>query len=286
VSSSLKKGIEERHNMTLEHEELSRLLETAIVAARLAGQRAMEDINYVKAFVKGGDEIVTESDSRCQKIIIDRVKETYPDHGFIGEEGKAARLFRQEPRGDEKIWWVIDPIDGTNNYSHQMPIFTMCIAVMYEDEPVVGVIFDPATERMYTAFKGGEAQLNNRRITVSQDKMDMFSSVALNSSFKSHLPEWAQQIILRTRFRNLGSLALELAYLSCGGLVAVVAGEIKLWDIAAGVLIAEAAGATVTDNQGKKLFPVNIAAYDGSKFNIVAANKKVHAELIEMLRPK
>jgi myo-inositol-1(or 4)-monophosphatase len=263
--------------MVLEYEELRRLLETGIVAARLAGQRAMEEINYTKTSVKGKDELVTETDSRCQKIIIDRIKETYPDHGFIGEEGGGGKMFRQEPRGDEKIWWVIDPIDGTNNFAHQMPLFTVSLAAMYRDEPVVGVIFDPATERMYTAFKGG-------RIFVSEEPMTRFTSVALNSSFEEPLPEWAQKIILHTRFRNLGSLALELAYLSCGGLVAVVAGAIKIWDIAAGVLIAETAGAVVTDNRGNKLFPVDVAAYNGSRFEIVAANKKVHAELLEMLK--
>ncbi len=270
--------------MALEHEELSRLLETAIVAARLAGQKAMEEINYTKSSIKGGEELVTETDSRCQKIIIDRIKETYPDHGFIGEEGIGGKLFRQEPRGDEKIWWIIDPIDGTNNFAHQMPLFSVSLAAMYQNEPVVGVIFDPATERMYTAFKGGEAQLNNRRITISQETMNRFTSVALNSSFESPLPEWAQQIIFRTRFRNLGSLALELAYLSCGGLVAVVAGAIRLWDIAAGVLIVEAAGGIISDYKGNKLFPADVAAYDGSRYEIVAANTKVHAELLELLQ--
>jgi len=270
--------------MALEYEDLSRLLETAIVAARLAGQRAMEEISYVKSSVKGGEELVTETDARCQKIIIDRVKETYPDHGFIAEEGSAGRLLRQEPRGDEKIWWVIDPIDGTNNFAHQMPVFSICIAAMYENEPVVGVIFDPTTERMYTAFKGGEAQLNGRRITASQDPMDRFSSVALDSHLQPPLPEWAAQIIFRTRFRNFGSLALELAYVACGGLIAVVSQTVKLWDFAAGALIAEAAGAIVTDHQGRKLFPMDVAAYAGSKFQILAANKKTHAELLSLLQ--
>lgn len=270
--------------MALEHEDLSRLLETAIVAARLAGQRAMEEISYVKSSVKGGDELVTETDSRCQKIIINRIKETYPDHGFLGEEGPEGKLFRQEPRGDEKIWWVIDPIDGTNNFAHRMPVFCVCVAAMYENQPVVGVIFDPAKERMYTAFKGGEAQLNGRRITVSEEAVNRFSSIGLDSHFEPPLPQWAQQVIFRTRFRNFGSLGLQLAYVACGALIATVSATIKLWDIAAGALIAEAAGAIVTDHQGKKLFPMDVAAYDGSKLEILAANKKTHSELVNLLR--
>jgi myo-inositol-1(or 4)-monophosphatase len=270
--------------MALEQKDLSSLLETAIVSARLAGQKAMEDINYVKSSVKGGDEIVTESDARCQKLIIDRIKESYPDHGFIGEEGTGGKLFKQTPRGDEQIWWIIDPIDGTNNYSHQMPIFTVSIAAMHEGRPIVGVVFDPATERMYTAVAGDEAQLNGRRITVSEDKMDMFTSVALNSSFTDTVPQWAQYIILNSRFRNLGTLALELAYLACGSLVAVVAGTIKLWDIAAGALIIESAGGIVTDYKGNKLFPMNTEAYGGSRFEILAANKKTYGELLSLLQ--
>ena len=270
--------------MGLEQEDLSRLLETAIVASRLAGQRAMEEISYVKSSVKGGDELVTETDPRCQKIIIDRVKETYPDHGFIGEEGAGGKLFRQEPRGEEKIWWVIDPIDGTNNFAHQMPVFCVCVAAMYENEPAVGVIFDPATERMYTASKGGEAQLNGSRITASDDPVGEFSSIALDSHFEPPLPQWAQQMIFRTRFRNFGSLGLSLAYVASGGLIGAVSRTVKLWDIAAGVLIAEAAGAIVTDHQGKKLFPVDLAGYAGARFDVIAANRKVHGELLKLLQ--
>jgi myo-inositol-1(or 4)-monophosphatase len=270
--------------MALEQKDLSRLLETAIVAARLAGQRAMEEISYVKSSVKGGDELVTETDGRCQKIIVDRIKETYPDHGFIGEEGSGGKLFRQEPRGDEKIWWVIDPIDGTNNFAHQMPVFCVCVAAMYKNEPVVGVIFEPATERMYTAFQGGEAQLNGRHITASEDTVNEFSSIGLDSHFKPPLPDWAQQMIFRTRFRNLGSVGLSLAYVASGGLIAVVSRAVKLWDIAAGALIAQRAGAIVTDHHGKKLFPLDAAAYSAERFDILAANRKVHGELLGLLQ--
>ena len=105
------------------------MLETAIVAARLAGQRAMEEINYVKTSVKNSTELVTEADRRCQEIIVDRIKEDYPDHGLIAEEGEEGKIFKQVPRGKEALWWVIDPIDGTNNYAHRMLFFTVSIGV-------------------------------------------------------------------------------------------------------------------------------------------------------------
>ncbi|GAG94707.1 unnamed protein product, partial [marine sediment metagenome] len=111
------------------------MLETAIVAARLAGQRAMEEINFIKASLKTSSELVTRTDARCQKIIVDRIKENYPDHGFLAEEGDKGGIFKQPPRGAEHLWWVIDPIDGTNNFAHRMLLFTISVAVMYEGKP-------------------------------------------------------------------------------------------------------------------------------------------------------
>ncbi|MHC4145172.1 MAG: inositol monophosphatase family protein, partial [Planctomycetota bacterium] len=229
--------------MVLEQRDLSRMLETAIVAARLAGQRAMEEINYLKVSVKNATELVTQADTRCQEIIIDRIKETYPDHGFIAEEGSDGEMFKQPPRGQDLLCWVIDPIDGTNNFAHRMLFFTVSVAVMHEGEPIVGVIFEPATDSMFTAVKGGDAQLNGRRITASEEAMNKFASVGLESHFEGGAPGWACEIMQRTRFRNLGTTALQLAYVAKGSMVATIANTPKLWDIAAGVVINRAAGA-------------------------------------------
>jgi myo-inositol-1(or 4)-monophosphatase len=260
------------------------MLETVIVAARLAGQRAMEEINYVKASVKNATEMVTQADVRCQKIIIDRIKETYPDHGFIAEEGDKGKMFKQPPRGQDPLWWVIDPIDGTNNFAHRMLFFTVSIAVMYEGESSVGVIFEPATDSMSTAVQGGEAQLNSRRIVASKEAMDKFASVGLESHFDDGVPDWTREIMQRTRFRNLGTTALQLSYVAKGSMVATIANTPKLWDMAAGAVIAGAAGAVITDWQGQKVFPVDLDSYDGRKFQIIAANKKVHPQIVKLLK--
>jgi myo-inositol-1(or 4)-monophosphatase len=271
--------------MVLEQRSLSRMLETGIVAARLAGQRAMEELNFIKASIKSNKtEMVTETDGRCQQIIVDRIKETYPDHGFIAEEGGKARIFKQPPRGAERLWWVIDPLDGTNNFAHRMLFFTISIAVIYEGEPIAGVIFEPATESMFTAVKGGEAQLDGRRIVASEETMDKFSSVGLDSHFDNKVPKWACEIMLRTRFRNLGSTALQLAYVAKGSLIATIHSCPKLWDIAAGTLIAETAGAVVSDWKGGKIFPFDLDSYDGQELQVIAANKKVHTELLGRLK--
>lgn len=272
-------------DMVLDQRSLSQMLETAIVAARLAGQRAMEEMNFIKASIKTNQsELVTETDGRCQQIILDRIKETYPDHGFIAEEGGKDKLFKQPPRGAERIWWVIDPLDGTNNFAHRMLLFTVSIAAMYEGEPIAGVIFEPATESMFTAVKGHEAQLNGRRITAGNEKMGEFSSVGLDCHYDKSVPDWACEIMLRTRFRNLGSTALQLAYVAKGSLIATIHSCPKLWDIAAGALIANTAGAVVTDLKGGKIFPVDLDSYEGQELEVIAANKKVHAELLGLLK--
>ena len=269
--------------MVVEQRDLRSMLETAIVAARLAGQRAMEEINYIKASVKNSTELVTEADRRCQEIIISRIKEDYPDHGLIAEEGEEGRIFKQAPRGNGAFWWIIDPIDGTNNFAHRMLFFTVSIAVMHEGEPIVGVIFEPATDSMYTAVKGGDAQLDGRRIMASEEAMDKFASVGLESHFGDGAPKWACEIMTRTRFRNLGTTALQLAYVAKGSMVATIANTPKLWDIAAGAIINEAAGSMVTNWQGGKIFPVDLDSYDGHKYQVVVANKKVHPEIVELL---
>ena len=270
--------------MVLEQRHLSQMLEVAIVAAHLAGQRAMEELNFIKVSIKNGNEMVTQADAKCQQIIVERIKETYPDHGFIAEEGDEGKIFKQEPRGAEQLWWVIDPIDGTNNFAHRMLFFTVSIAVMYEGEPIVGVIFEPATDSMFTAVKGGEAQLNNRRIIASEEKMDAFSSVGLDSHFDNGVPGWACEIMQRTRFRNLGTTALQFAYVAKGGLIATIVSSPKLWDIAAGAVIIDAAGAVVSDWQGGEIFPVDLDSYQGHDFKVMTANKTVYTELLELLK--
>ncbi len=273
--------------MKLDQKDLRKMLETAIVAARLAGARAAEDFGYatatMKSSLKGGSEIVTESDPKCQQIIIDSIKQTYPDHGFIGEEGSEGKLFKQPPRGDDKVWWVIDPIDGTNNFAHRMPMFCTCIGAVYEGQPIVGVIYEPITDRIYTAYKGGDAQLNDRKITVTDEDIESYSSIGLDSMFTESVPDWVNQLILRTRYRNIGSAGLQMAYTAVGGLIATIDITVKLWDIAAGTIIAEQAGAIVTDHKGKRIFPMDMETYQGEMINIIAANSKTHAQLIELM---
>ena len=270
--------------MELDHRTLSQILETAVVAARLAGQKAMEELRYLKVELKNQTDLVTQADTKCQEIIINRIKETYPDHGFIAEEGAEGQLFKPPPRGED-FWWVIDPIDGTNNYAHQMLAFTVSIAVMHQGTPIAGVIFEPATDSMFTAVKDADAQLNSRRIEAGDEEMNKIASIAIDSHYDSDsdVPAWVSQIIKKTRFRNLGSTALHLAYVAKGSFAAMLTLTPKIWDIAAGAFIAEYAGAIVTDRKGNNIFPVDLNEYQGQSFSIIAANKKTHPTLLELI---
>ena len=265
--------------MTLSHTEISRMLETAIVAARLAGQRAMEELRYTRWTLKSQDELVTQADPICQKIIIDRIKESYPDHGFIGEEGPDGHMLKLAPRGTESVWWVIDPIDGTNNFANGLLCFSVSVAAMADGKPIAGVIFDPATESMFTAAADMDAQLNNSRIQVNDREINRFASFGIDSHLDPTTSAGLKVIMRQTRFRCLGSTALHLAYVAKGSLVGAVTTLARLWDFAAGALLIERAGGVVTSLEGKSLFPLNPADYEGQTIPILASNGKRKEEI-------
>jgi len=268
----------------LKHTDISRMLEVAVVAARLAGQRAMEEIKYVKASIKNDREIVTHADRLCQDLIINRIKETYPDHGFIAEEGPGGQMLKQSPRAAEPVWWIIDPIDGTNNYAHGMLCFTVAIAALYEGQPVAAVIFEPATESMFTAAKDTDAQLNASKITVSSEEINAFASFGIDTHFKPEHAAGVSEIMRQTKFRTLGTGSLHFAYVAKGALLGTIVMCAKLWDIAAGALLIANAGGIVTDLVGNEVFPADPANYAGGEYSILAAGKKTHAAFLEILK--
>ena len=264
--------------MSLEHSDISRMLEVGIVAARLAGQRAMEELKYAKSEVKNGDEIVTNADRACQKIIIDRIKETYPDHGFLGEEGDGGTIMKQTPRSSEDIWWVIDPIDGTNNFANGLLSFCVSIAVMHKGIPIIGVIFDPATDSMFAAAKDTDAQLNTSRITVNDAEIGRFASFGIDSHYTDNMEKAIHHMLKNTRFRCLGTTAMHMAYVAKGAMIGAVTTVARIWDIAAGAIIVQNAGGIVTDLAGNSVFPVDLANYNGENYNLIITNKKIFEE--------
>jgi myo-inositol-1(or 4)-monophosphatase len=262
------------------------MLETAVVAARLAGQRAMEEQRYISRSIKNGVELVTQADPICQKIIIDRIREAYPDHGFLAEEGTDGKPLMWAPRGDQAIWWIIDPIDGTNNYANGLLCFSVSIAAFFEGRPVVAVIFDPTTESMFTAVRDGDAQLNTARIAVNDDGIDTFSQFAVEGTANPNIDNGMRTLWEKCRIRCLGSTALHLAYVARGALIGAISTGGKLWDIAAGILLVECAGGNVTDPAGNPLPAVDLTQYDGGKMPVLASNGKTQKELLNCFKNK
>ena len=272
--------------MSIPHTDLSRMLETAVVAARLAGQRAMEELRYVHTTVKNGKELVTQADPICQKIIIDRIRETYPEHGFIGEEGEDGNLLSIPPRSGTPIWWVIDPIDGTNNFANGMLCFSVSIAAMLDGVAILGVIFEPATDSMYTSAQDTDALLNGSRITVNEDEIERFASFGVDSHPLESIETGKQTIMTQTRYRCLGSTALHMAYVARGAMIGMVTPTAKIWDIAAGIILVERAGGIVTDVQGKPLLPVDLENYNAEELSTLATNQKIHGRTLEIFSQK
>ncbi|MEN8127532.1 MAG: inositol monophosphatase [Planctomycetota bacterium] len=272
--------------MSIPHTELSRMLETAVVAARLAGQRAMEELRYIRKDIKNGNEVVTQADPICQKLIIDRIRENFPDHGFLAEEGTEGNCFRIPPRSQESIWWVIDPIDGTNNFANGLLCFSVSIAAMHEGKPIVGVIFDPTTDSMYTAALDMDALLNGSRINVSEDEISPFASFGVDSHLHPSVDAGKQKIMTQTRFRCLGSTALHMAYVAKGAMIGMVTPAAKLWDIAAGAILIERAGGVVTNLEGVCPFPLDIEAYNADLIPLLTTSKKAHSQICEIFIEK
>lgn len=265
---------------------LDTLVDTASQAAQQAGDHALAFMGKVQASIKQGptgEELVTEVDRQCQTIIVDSIRARFPNHGFIGEEGVDGGIFKQPPTGTDPVWWIIDPIDGTNNFALGLGLFAVSIGAMVNGRPVAGVIYCPFTRSLFTGRHDAPPQLNGQPLACGNDTISIFTCVALDSHFGESVPPWLNELMLRCRFRSLGAAALHMAYVASGALVGAVISLPKLWDIAAGAVLAEGSGARVTDWEGKPLWPLDLDGYDGHKLPCVAANPCAHQEIMSLM---
>ena len=252
-------------------------LETAISVAREAGAILRDrygkdhDVRF-----KGPVDMVTEADAAAEALIAERLRSLYPDHDLLGEEGATG----SSDASGSPYRWIIDPLDGTTNFAHSMPHFSVSIGLEHEGQALVGVVYDPLRDEMFSAARGQGAHLNGKPIKVSTTDSLLRSMVATGFSYDlSHRPGQAavwQAFLVRVQStRQLGSSALNLCYVASGRLDGYWERGIAPWDIAGGALIALEAGATVTD-------------YDGGEFHvddreIVASNGKIHAAMLDVL---
>jgi len=268
---------------------LDTLLDTAIQAAQRAGDYALASMGSVSASIKKGptgEELVTEIDRQSQTLIIDTIRARFSDHGFIGEEGVEGGIFKQPPTDAGSVWWIIDPIDGTNNFALGLGLFAVSIGAMVNGRPVAGVIYCPFTHSLFTGRHDAPPHLNGQPLTCGHDRISIFTCVALDSHFGPSVPPWLNELMLRCRFRSLGAAALHMAYVASGAMVGAVISLPKLWDIAAGAALAEGCGARLTDWEGKPLWPLDLENYDGHKLPCVVANPTAHQEIMALMHGK
>jgi myo-inositol-1(or 4)-monophosphatase len=179
---------------------------------------------------------------------------------------------------------VIDPIDGTRNYARGVPIFTVSIGLMEAGSPVVGVIHNPMAGTMYSASLGGGTWQDGVRACVADEPLPGGILIAVPSARRTGLPEVAHRWMDRMVLRNMGSTALHLALVGCGALDAAYSDDCRLWDVAAGAIIATEGGAVFTSPHGKPQFPMDLSAYTDQDIAFIVAGPKLAAEMVAEYR--
>ena len=256
----------------------SALLNVMVQAALKAGKSLARDFGEVQNLqvsVKGPGDFVSQADFRAEKIVKEELLKARPTYGFLGEEG-------EEIIGtDGSHRWLVDPLDGTTNFLHGIPQFAVSIALERNGEIVAGVIFNPATDELFTAERGGGAFLNDRRIRVAARKTlsDCVIGCGIPHLGKSNhgkfLLELRHVMGEVSGVRRIGSAALDLAYVAAGRFDGFWETHLNAWDIAAGlILIREAGGFTSDADGGTDML---------STGTVVAGNEYIQKALLEVI---
>lgn len=255
------------------------LLNIAISAARLAGDiilRHLELLDRIKVTAKGVQDFFTEVDVKAEQAIIQTIRKAYPNHGIIAEESGVSE-------SQAESIWIIDPLDGTKNYMHGFPFFSVSIAHQVKNRIEHAVVYDPLHHECFAASRGRGARLNDRRIRVS--KQTQLNSSLLSVGFpsrhhsiaKNHLPTFEALFGHYASARRTGSAALDLAYVASGRLDGAWEFGLQPWDMAAGSLLVIEAGGLVSDMEGGEQYL--------KKGQIVASTPKIYKPLLQLLNP-
>lgn len=269
--------------MTYTMEKLNKYLSTAIGAARIAGAEALAQMDCIECHLKDGNEVVTQADPICQDLIMNYIRERYPEHGFIAEEGPDGKLLKIKPTGED-YWWVVDPIDGTNNYCHKVLSFSISVGLIKDGYPILGVICIPPSDTLFTGIVGQGATCDGLKIKCGNEGINQKEALAIDSYWDNGIPDKLMRLIDRSRLRNLGSTAMHLAYVASGGFVGAVVNRNKMWDFVAGAAIIAAAGGKMVSQDGSNMFPLDPANYQSEVFKFIAANPAVCDELVDSLK--
>jgi myo-inositol-1(or 4)-monophosphatase len=260
------------------HPERNDFLAVAIESAKLAGRIILDNLGRISKediSIKQTSDFVTSADKESERAIISTVKKNFPGHHFLAEES----VKEIETDGYR---WIIDPLDGTTNFIHRYPVFSVSIALQYKREIILGVIYEPLKDDLFAAQKGRGAFLNGDVIRVSRTTALQDSLITTGFPFRrkefidSYLGLFRNIFLRVSDLRRAGSAALDLAYLACGRCEGFFEIGLGPWDMSAGDLLIREAGGIVTDFGGGRDYL--------STGNIVAGGPGVHSELLEEIK--
>ncbi len=258
--------------MTETKQNPERFLDVAIAAAREAGEIIAAAMDRPKAIsYKGEVDIVTETDRKSEAAILARLREEFPEHAIVAEEGGASGA-----GAAAEYEWHVDPLDGTTNFAHGYPVFAVSIGLLHRGEPLVGVVYNPVNGQMFSAIRGQGAQRNGSAIVVSS--AEKLSRSLLATGFPAHKRvqnpniHYYWEFTLRSHgVRRAGAAALDLCSVACGQFEGFWEFGLKSWDTAAGILLVREAGGKVTNFSGEPYRP-------GDQ-ECLASNGLIHEEM-------
>jgi myo-inositol-1(or 4)-monophosphatase len=272
---------------------LSHDLQYATELARSAGKIILGHFGRVERLTKthaaASAEAVTEADRASQRHIVAGLRRRFPTDGIVGEESETGDAITFECPDPMGRVWVIDPIDGTNNFVAGFPNFAVCIGMLERGEPAIGVVYDVSRDAMYASARGEGAWLDNKRLRAPETPMDESALLMLTANLlDSHgrLPQYAIRWLSQTswKLRVIGSAALEAVQVAAGIAHAALTVNGKLWDCAAPAALVLEAGGLVTDLQGNPIFPFDLRNYAGAKVPFLAAGPAAHPQFLRELR--
>lgn len=254
------------------------LVNIATRAARRAGEvikRSIDKMDSINIATKSANDFVSDVDRQAEHEIIQIIRKAYPDHGILAEESGS--------HDGNDFQWIIDPLDGTTNYLHGFPQYSVSIAIKVRDRLEHGVVYDPLKDELFTASRGAGAQLNGRRLRVSEAKGLDGTLIGTGFPFRDqrnldiYLEMFREMVIPTAGIRRAGSAALDLAYVAAGRLDGFWELGLNPWDMAAGIVLIQEAGGLVSDLEGGHSFM--------ETGHVVAANPKVFKDMLKIVRP-
>ncbi|MFO0880312.1 MAG: inositol monophosphatase family protein [Gemmataceae bacterium] len=259
-------------------DDLTTYREAACEAARRGAAVLAHWRSRFQVREKGRADLVTEADVGSQEAIRTYLQERFPTHAFLGEEGPAAK---SRPGPGAPPTWIVDPLDGTTNYVHDIPLYCVSIGLQIDGELVVGAVYEPTRDEMFHAARGQGAFLNWQRLrttpTAQLDQALLSTGFPPDVRGQERSLDWWRYFSFRTRsLRRTGSTAINLAYVAAGRFDGFYAFDNHVWDVAGGVVIVREAGGIVTAPDGSPFDPYDTVA--------AASNGPLHPALVKALR--